>query len=125
MKAKQFIITGILLILMGVSGFAETPTLSFFGINDSIVSIPVKVEEASDSIPVEIALALSEARTSARRSLYMHQFDIRSMAAPESDADDVCIDTRGLFLEFTGMKPVKSRRLPELSGKSYTRILMK
>ncbi len=99
MKTKQFTLTAIVMILFYVSGYSETPTLSIFGINGVTVEIPIKLEEASDSIPPEISSALADARAIERRSLYTRQFDLSVMSRPEKDANDVSIDTRTIFLE--------------------------
>lgn len=97
MKTKQFTLAAIMMILFYVSGYSETPTLSIFDINGVTVEIPIKLEEASDSIPPEISSALADVRACERRSLYTRQFDLSLLSRPEKDADDVCIDTRAIF----------------------------
>ncbi len=101
MKTKHQITTAILLMFLITSGFAGTPTLSFFSANGTVLEIPVKQESAFDSIPAEIAQVVAQERASERKTLIDRHYDIRSLARPEADADDVSVDTRAIFLEIS------------------------
>lgn len=99
MKSKHQILAAIFLIFYAVSGIASTPTLTFFGANGLMVEIPIKIEEASDSIPAEIMQLHVDEQKAERNQLYEKQFDIRGLSRPEADADDVTIDTRSIYLD--------------------------
>lgn len=99
MKSKHQILAAIFLIIFSVSGIAGTPTLTFFGANGSIIEIPVKLEEATDSIPEEITEAYVSQKQLERQRISEKQFDIRELSRPEADANDVTIDTRSIFLD--------------------------
>lgn len=99
MKSKHQILAAIFLIIFATSGIAGTPTLTFFGANGSIIEIPVKLEEATDSIPQEIAEAYVSQKQLERERISEMQFDIRGLSRPEADANDVTIDTHSIFLE--------------------------
>lgn len=99
MKSRHQILAAIFLILFISSGIASTPTLTFFGANGVMVEIPIKIEEASDSIPYEIMQAHANEQRAERNQLYEKQFDLRGLSKPEADADDVTIDTRSIYLD--------------------------
>jgi hypothetical protein len=89
MKTKITFTSIIFLILFVLSGVASTPTLTFYGIKGAVVEIPVKLEEATDSIPYEIAESYNEIKKEERKRLVNRQFDLRNMSKPETDLDDV------------------------------------
>ena len=111
MKTKQLIVTALLLMIISVVAHADNFSVSRFSINGLVVEIPVKLEEAIDSIPSEISVALATEKETERKSLVSTQFDISRMARPEQEADDVSIDTRAIFQELIGIsgRPVRCR----------------
>lgn len=101
MKTKHQITTVIFLMLFIASGFAGTPTLSFFSANGTVLEIPVKQESVFDSIPFDIAQVVAQEQRVERKALIDRQYDIRSLAKPEADVEDVSIDTRAIFLDIS------------------------
>jgi hypothetical protein len=99
MKTRMLIIATMLLFSIASQAGSPQRSLTIFGINGRNVEIPVKVEEAHDSVPAAIAEIFREMEANRRDSLINHQFDLSNMSRPEPDADDVTIDTRGIFRE--------------------------
>jgi hypothetical protein len=89
MKTKITFTSIIFLMVFILSGVATTPTFTFYGIKGKVVEIPVKLEEATDSIPGAIAEAIDEIQKAERQDLVDKQFDIRGLARPEDDTEDV------------------------------------
>ena len=89
MKTKITFTSFIFLMFFILSGVASTPTLTFYGIKGKVVEIPIKSEEATDSIPKDIAEAIEEIKKAERKELIDKQYDIRSLSRPEEDVEDV------------------------------------
>ena len=99
MKTKTLIIATMLLFSIASQAGNPQRSLTIFGINGRNVEIPVKVEDAQDSVPIEIAGVYREMEAKRKDSLINHQFDLSKMSRPEPDADDITIDTRRIFWE--------------------------
>jgi|GEM_PF-871362 len=98
----QILTTALTFALMFASAsvFAGKPQnfMPFYGKN-GIVNLPVKVEEAPDSLPVFVKVATLRNQIEARSNAATMQFDLSQITKPEPDADDVIIDTRHIFDE--------------------------
>jgi hypothetical protein len=101
MKTKPVILATILVFAAILATQAATPqkTMTIFGINGRSVEMPIKVEEAVDDMPVELAMALEAEREQRIDSLLNQRFDLSQITKPEPDADDITINTRAIFIE--------------------------
>jgi hypothetical protein len=101
MKTKVTTLITLVLMLAAFAGYAGTPqkTISIFGINGRTVEIPVKVEEAPDTIPYSFDASLEQERKMEYETLLTQQFDLSKITKPEPDADDITINTRAIFVE--------------------------
>jgi hypothetical protein len=100
---KTRIITTVLISMMmfaSVNVFGGKPlrTMSFYSFK-GIVEIPVKVEEAPDSLPVVVKVAILRNQVETRCHAVTTQFDLSQITKPEPDTDDVAINTRHIFEE--------------------------
>lgn len=98
MKTKMLSLVLVALMnLASVSVLAGSPpgTMPFCTAN-GVIRIPVKVEEAPDSLPCCVKDAIIK-RQQQMHCLITMQFDLSQITKPEADADDVTIDTRTLF----------------------------
>lgn len=99
---KTRIITAVLISMLmfaSASVFGGKPqrTMSFYTLN-GIVEIPVKVEEAPDSLPAIVKEAIAQHAEEMHSLVYL-QFDLSGISKPEPDADDVAINTCKIFEE--------------------------
>jgi hypothetical protein len=100
---KTRIITTVLISMMmfaSVNVFGGKPlrTMSFYSFK-GIVEIPVKVEEAPDSLPVVVKVAILRNQVETRCNAVTMQFDLSQITKPEPDADDVAINLSQIFEE--------------------------
>lgn len=100
---KTRIITTVLISMMmfaSVNVFGGKPlrTMSFYSFK-GIVEIPVKVEEAPDSLPVVVKVAILRNQVETRCNSVTMQFDLSQITKPEPDADDVAINLSQIFEE--------------------------
>lgn len=101
MKTK--VLTTVLVFLMmfaSVNVFGGKPqhTMTFYTVS-GMVKIPVKVEEAPDSLPEVVVVKMMKMETDARCFAMTMQFDLSQISKPEEEANDVTIDTRRIFDE--------------------------
>ena len=98
MKTK--VLTLVLVALMGLASLpalaGKPPCTMAFRTAKGVVFIPVKVEEACDSLPCCVKNLIFQ-RQHHINCLVTMQFDLSQITKPEPDADDVTIDTRALF----------------------------
>ncbi len=99
---KTRVITTVLismLMLASACVFGGKPqgTMMFRTLN-GLVEIPVKVEEAPDSLPAVVKVAMTQ-HAEDMHSLVHVQFDLSLISKPEPDADDVAINTCKIFEE--------------------------
>jgi hypothetical protein len=101
MKTKVKTLATLLLMLVAFTGQAGSPqkTISIYEIKGKTVEIPVKVEEAPDTIPAGFVAAFEKERSDNYSSLLSKQFDLSQISKPEADADDITINTRAIFVE--------------------------
>lgn len=100
MKTK--VITAVLISMLmfaSASVFGGKPqrTMLFHTLN-GFVEIPIKVEEAPDSLPVAVKVAIAQ-HAEEMHSLVHEQFDLSLISKPEPDANDVAINTCKIFEE--------------------------
>lgn len=100
---KTRMITTVLISMMmfaSVNVFGGKPlrTMSFYSLR-GIVEIPVKVEEAPDSLPAVVKVAIIRNQIESRCNAVNMQFDLSQITKPEPDADDVAINTKQVFEE--------------------------
>lgn len=98
MKTKM--LTIVLVALMGLACLpvlaGNPPCTMPFYTAKGIIRIPVKVEEACDSLPCCVKDLICK-RQQQMHCLVTLQFDLSQITKPEADADDVTIDTRAIF----------------------------
>ncbi len=101
MKTITITLTTLILMMLAMTAHAGAPQKStvLFDIRGMKVEMPVKVEEAPDTIPASLAMAIEEEQSKEYASLRTKQFDLSQMSKPEADADDVTINTRAIFVE--------------------------
>ena len=89
-----------IMMFTSVNVFGGKPqrTMSFYTVS-GIVKIPVKVEEAVDSLPIVVKVVMMKKETEVRCQAVTMQFDLSQISKPEEDADDVTINTRQIFDE--------------------------
>ena len=99
MKTRTIIATLLLTISVTVSGYASGPkrVLTFQDALGRKLSMPVKVEEAQDTLPFDACREFHAARSvDVNRSI-----DISGMSKPEKDADDISIDLEAVYHAIT------------------------
>lgn len=99
---KTRIITTVLISMMmfaSVNVFGAKPqrTMLFRTLN-GFVEIPIKVEEAPDSLPAAVKDAIAQ-HAEEMHSLVHVQFDLSLISKTEPDVDDVAINTCKIFEE--------------------------
>lgn len=101
MKTKILIpVLTFLMMFASVNVFGGKPqrTMTFYGVN-GMIKIPVKVEEAPDSLPEIVKVVMLEKLNEARCFALSMQFDLSQISKPEEEANDVTINTRQIFDE--------------------------
>ncbi|MDX9942765.1 MAG: hypothetical protein RBS53_11150 [Bacteroidales bacterium] len=89
-----------MMVFASVNVFGGKPQRRMtFYIAGGMVKIPVKVEEAPDSLPEAVVVKMLKMEADARCQALTLQFDLSLISKPEKDADDVTIDTRKIFDE--------------------------
>lgn len=88
-----------MMIFASANVFAGKPqsTMPFYTLK-GIVEIPVKVEEAPDSLP-DVVKLFNTRNAEEVKCLVHTQFDLSKISKPEPDADDVVINTQRIFAE--------------------------
>jgi hypothetical protein len=94
-KMKTKLIITAALILTATLGQATTPkrTLTFYDALGRALTMPVKVEEATDTLPFDQAVEFSRAR----RSLFERKFDLSEMSKPETEVNDIPCELRPII----------------------------
>ena len=106
MKKQVFAILSLLIMMLPLSLIATPQSrMAEFNINGVTVLMPVKVEEAPDSVPAELKEQFNAWDKEYREDFYKRQFDIRKLAPEEQSVEDKDIDTSAIFMELVRRQP--------------------
>lgn len=109
MKTKNLTLATLLLLVFSAGTFAGEPlrTIPFFGIDGTVFEMPVKSEEAVDSLPFNLSEVLREIEMENTRNSSYGQLDISNLVKPEEDADDVDIDLKSIYKSLMNLPQAK------------------